>query len=214
MHIQPAAPAAAQTLEIDLPAGRHTLAYVLAGLPLVIITATLVTAALNQPPLPLLGLFLAVVASCSALALAAGQTVMGTKLTADRDGLQLKKFLDEQRYNWDQVEDVKVLAATGTFADDPFTEVNERIGIGLFLRGTDRVREHEFDADVILCAGTKEEAATLVKVVEKLQGFQKRLNAPMARPVVKKTRQANQRDQFRAQRSTNDMVAAMRNRAG
>lgn len=213
MHSQPASPAA-RTLELELPAARHTLAYVLAGLPGLIIAVLLAIAAINQPPLPLLALFLVVGVSCGALSLAAVQSIVGTKLIADSEGIKLNKFLDEQRYTWDQVESVKVLASTGTFGDDPFTEVNDRIGVGLFLRGLNRTRENEFDADLILCAGTKDHAAELVKIVEKLEGFKKRLSAPLARPIAKPTRQAHQREQFRSQRSTSDMVAAMRTRAG
>ena len=213
MTLQPAMPVAAKPLEIELPGAAHTLAYVLIALPAIIIALVLATAALTKPPLPLLGLLVVVGACCGALAFVASQHVSGTKLVADADGLILKRMFGEQRYNWEQVEGMKLLAATGTFSDDPFTEVNDRIGIGLFLRGEDRIRENEFDADVMLCAGSKEDAAQQLKYIEKLESFPKRQSAPMPRqPVRAAPRQPNQRREFRATPSTNDMVAAMRNK--
>ncbi len=48
--------------------------------------------------------------------------------------------------------------------DNALASPDDRIGVVLFVRGTDRQREHDLDADVELCAGDSTDMQAMMRI--------------------------------------------------
>jgi hypothetical protein len=141
---------------------------------LIIIMMALVLATELTPPVPLLVLFAIVAVCCAMTSLTAMQFMLGGELAFEPDGLVIKRLLSSETYPWRSIQSCKVMPATGTFGDDALAETNNRVGIGLFLHGTTRQRDHDLDADVIVTAGDKDEVQQLMRIVGKIEAGIKR----------------------------------------
>ncbi|MFT7576865.1 MAG: hypothetical protein ACI9XZ_003256, partial [Alphaproteobacteria bacterium] len=94
-------------------------------------------------------------------------------------------------------------------------------GVGLFIKGLDRSREHDLDADVILCAGSKNSLQPLMQIANKVDVALKRAKEPAGRGLARGP-QSSQQQPVRqrnpgARRPASakakvDPVAAFRNR--
>ena len=56
------------------------------------------------------------------------------------------------------------MPGTGTLGDNALASPDDRIGVVLFVRGTDRQREHDLDADVVLCAGDSTDMQAMMRI--------------------------------------------------
>lgn len=216
---KPAMPLANKN-EIELPGNMNPVLAMLGFLPMMTIIMIGLALAVEKTPIPLIILLLLVAGCCVMLSWAALQVLLGGKLTFDENGLTVHRLLSETHYPWGSIEGCKVMLATGTFGDDALVEMDERAGVGLFLRGLDRRREHDLDADVVLCAGARSRLQPLMQIANKVQAAIKRAEAPVRRPPTRAP-QGAQRQQFRQRRpgaakpaaAKEDPVAAFRNRA-
>lgn len=205
--------------EVELPGNLNPVLAVLGFLPVMTMILVALALAVEETPLPLMILLVLVIGCCAMLSLTALQVLLGGKLSFDDEGLTVHRFLSQQRYPWTSIEACKVMPATGTFGDNALSEIEERAGVGLFLRGLDRRRDHDLDADVVLCAGPKSKLQPLMQIANKVQAAIKRSQAPVKRAPARAP-QTRQRQQFRqrkpGQRPSNaakvDPVAAFRNR--
>lgn len=132
-------------------------------------------------PIALVGLLIAVMGSCGLLALSALNGVFPAGIEVSSDGLELRRLLGSQSFSWSEVEDVKLVPAPGTFADDPARGYASRIGIGLFLNETAKTREDANLADVVLCVGTDEHTDQLMRLVDRISMYRER-RAPKVAP--------------------------------
>ncbi|MGI9475721.1 MAG: hypothetical protein ACR2PI_03385 [Hyphomicrobiaceae bacterium] len=206
--------------EIELPGNMNPVLALLGFLPVMIIIMIALALAVENTPIPLMILLVLVCGCCVMLSWTALQVLLGGKLTLGEDSLTVHRFLSETSYPWGAIEGCKVMPATGTFGDDALVELDERAGVGLFLRGLDRRRDHDLDADVVLCAGSRSHLQPLMQIANKVQAGIKRAEAPVRRPPARAP-QSGQRQQFRQRRpaarkpaaAQADPVAAFRNRA-
>jgi len=188
-------------------------------LPMMTVILIALALAVEKTPLPLMVLLILVAGCCVMLSWTALQVLIGGKLTVDDDGLTVHRFLSQERYPWSSIEACKVTLATGTFGDDAFVEMDGRAGVGLFIRGLDRRREHDLDADVILCAGLRTHLQPLMQIANKVDAAVKRARVPMKRAPARAPH-SGQRQQFRQRQpgvrrpsaAKVDPVAAFRNR--
>lgn len=214
--------------EIELPGSMNPVLATLAFLPLMAIVLIALALAIEEAPIPLMILLAIVAGCCAMLSHTALKLMMAGKLKLDEDGITIERFLCEERYPWTSLEACKVMPATGTFGDDALIEADERAGVGLFVKGLDRQREHDLDADIVLCTGSKAHLQPLMQIAKKVQAAIKRAQQPVrrgpARPSARGPRQG-QSQQFRQQRQPGarrptaakpnekvDPVAAFRNR--
>lgn len=205
---------------IELPGNMHPVLALLAFLPLVTAIMIMLALFVEETPFPLIVLFVFVLGCCVLLSWTALQMLLGGKLTFDDAGLTVHRLFSTSHYPWPSVEGCKVMPATGTFGDDPLTEMKDRVGLGLFLRGLDRKREHDLDADEVLCAARSENVQRLMQIAGKVQTTLKQANGPAtrapSRPIVagmqrqSRTRQSGER---RTSSPPADPVKAFRNRA-
>lgn len=153
---------------------------VFAGLPCVVAVQVLVVLVMQSLPLPLMGLLVAVVASCIALAVLVVDQFLPVKMTLADDGLRVERTWGSAVYPWHTVDGAKVVGATGTLGDNPTQSVNQRFGLGLFLRiaGAEKERDKDDNADVILYAADNDEAASLIRMCDHINAFRARLGGP------------------------------------
>ena len=180
-------PAPRGQAEIELPGTINPVLAVLGFLPLMTIIMIALALAVEQTPMPLMILLLLVAGCCAMLSFTALQVLLGGKLTFDDEGLTVHRFLSEQRFPWPSIEGCKVMLATGTFGDDALAEIDNRTGLGLFIRGLDRVREHDLDADIVLCAGSKDRLQPLMQIASKVDAAAKRGQVPGRQVVGRST---------------------------
>jgi hypothetical protein len=93
----------------------------------------------------------------------------GTKLVLTQQGMKMSRLFGSKSYAWSEIEDIRIIAPTNTFGDNPLLEPGKRIGLGLFVANSSKVRDNEFDADVVLCAGGAPHADRLMSLVERLK---------------------------------------------
>ncbi|MFT5509697.1 MAG: hypothetical protein ACI89J_002784 [Hyphomicrobiaceae bacterium] len=207
--------------EVELPGNMNPVLATLAFLPMMAIVLIALALAVEETPIPLIVLFVFVVGCCGMLSWTALQAMLGGKVTFDEDGLTIHRLLAEQRYPWSSIEACKVMPATGTLGDDAFVDADDRAGVGLFIKGLDRSREHDLDADVILCAGSKNSLQPLMQIANKVDVALKRAKEPAGRGLARGP-QSSQQQPVRqrnpgARRPASakakvDPVAAFRNR--
>ncbi len=205
--------------EIELPGNMNPVLAMLGFLPIMTVILIALALALEETPIPLIVLLILVAGCCVMLSWTALQVLLGGKLTFDDEGLTVQRFLSEKCYPWSSIEACKVTLATGTFGDDALVDVDDRAGVGLFIRGLDRRREHELDADVVLCAGLRTHLQPLMQIANKVEAAVKRSQAPVKRAPAR-VPHSGQRQQFRQRQAGTrrpsaakaDPVAAFRNR--
>jgi hypothetical protein len=94
------------------------------------------------------------------------------------------------------------MPGTDTLGDDAFTDPSDLVGVGLFVRGPDRVRDHHLDADVVLCADDRDNVQAMMRIaqpvekaVDRSKGYSKRRPAqpmPAAQTAGRPLRQNRQ----------------------
>lgn len=213
--------------EIELPGSMNPVLATLAFLPMMAILLIALSLAVEEAPILLMILLAIVGICCAMLSYTALKLMMGGKLTFDDNGITVQRFLSEETFPWSSVEACKVMPATGTFGDDALLEADDRAGVGLFIKGLDRRREHDLDADVVLCSGSKAKLQRLMQIANKVQAAIKRSQEPVRRAPARPSGRGprpGQSQQFRQRQAGGprpaagkskppaDPVAAFRNR--
>lgn len=208
--------------ELELPVRMHPVIAMLAFLPMMALILILLTLVVEKtPPIPLLVLFTAVAGCCVMLSWTALKTMLGGRLTLTSEGLKVNHLLSEVIYPWPMIDACKVMPATGTFGDDALVEPEDRVGLGLFLKGSQRERAHPLDADVVLCAGDKVDVQVMMRLAARVDSTLQKANAHGRRPAANTTvpgalgLSPNSQRQARRPRGQTaaDPVAEFRNRA-
>jgi hypothetical protein len=108
---------------------------------------------------PLLGI---VMIFAAALMFQALKQTRPTKLVLGPSALEVTGPDGKQKYPWGKIESVRVVGAVGCFGDDPFTPIEKRIGLGLFIKNGPEGRLEASEADAILAVGKQDEGARFV----------------------------------------------------
>ena len=161
------APGQGETLE--LPGRLHVVLGVLAVLPILIIIMTIAGLVLEPQPILLIIILTVVMGCCALVSWQAISVIAGGSLEFMADGLKVKRLFQEEVYPWGALEACKVMPATGTLGDDALADTADRVGVGLFLRGLQRPREHDLDADVVLCAGDRSNVQAMMRIAQRVQ---------------------------------------------
>ncbi len=164
-----AAQAAVKQDTLELPGRLHAVVGILAFLPMMVIALTVVGLILEPQPILLIGILTLVLGSCVMLSWQALSIILGGELEFMPEGLKVKRLFQEQIYPWGTLEYCKVMPATGTLGDDALAPPEDRVGVGLFVRGLDRAREHDLDADVVLCAGDRDNVQAMMRIAQRVQ---------------------------------------------
>ena len=221
MTLKSSAPASSEPIELPIPGRLHPVLALLAFLPMMMIILIVMALTVeHSPPIPLIILLGVVLICCALLSWTALCTMLGGKLVIGPEGLTVRRLLSQTLYPWHEIDACKVTPATGTFGDDALSEAEQRVGLGLFLRNVAREREHDLDADVVICAGDKIDVQTLMRMASKVQAALKRSRNRAAQPPAQVAAPNESRNQFkkRAARPTRkappaDPVAQFRKRA-
>ena len=206
--------------EVEIPGSMHPVLAMLTFIPIMaVILITLALMVERAPPFSLFILLSAVIVSCVWLAASSLQVMLGGKVRFEDDGVRVSYLFSDTTYPWATLDGCKVTLATGTLGDDSLVEADDRAGVGLFIRNSQRRRVHDLDADVVLCAGVKGNLQPLMQLASKVDAAIKRQHgAPRGLPGVA-ARAPSPKFNWRPgkARPTNapkaDPVASFRNRA-
>ena len=154
---------------LELPGRMHPVLGVLAFLPIMIIIVGILALILETPPPLFMAIFVAVLVSCAIISWQALAIMLGGSLEFMPEGLRVKRLFQEQVYPWRTLEKCQVMPGTGTLGDDALARPEERVGVGLFVRGSGRHREHDLDADVVLCAGDSGNVQAMMRIAQRVQ---------------------------------------------
>lgn len=166
---------------LELPGRMHPVLSALAIVPLAIVVLAVAGMALTPPPIPLIIILLVLIGCCLGLSWQAASHIMGGKLKMTPEGLKVSRLFREEIFPWASIEKCKVMPATGTFGDNPLSDAGQRVGVGLFLRDLPRKRDHDLDADVVLCAGDKENVQSMMRVAQRVQNAKERIEVASRR---------------------------------
>ena len=188
---------APRATRLPLPARRHAVLFGLLLLPASIILAIgAIIASQSQLAPTLLALMLILGASQFALIFLALQYWFDAELVVTDEGLTVRRFMNSETYPWPDVASIEVTPATGTLLDNPFCTLEQRIGVGLTLRGTVKSSKETAKADVIIAACDASHAIRMMQLAERIQHSQAVQSSLRLRRQPPKVRQANQKDQF------------------
>lgn len=164
-------------------AGRPSwLAIVLAVVPALVVLQSLYVLAVKPVPVILVVLLIAMMLACGLLGAKALEGVLPTSVALTQHGIDVSRTFGSQTYAWHEIEDIKLVPAPGTMADDPNRSLANRIGIGLFLKAKSKDREDDNLADVVLFVGTDEDTSQLMGIMERITAFRARKLGPARGP--------------------------------
>ncbi|MEL6871906.1 MAG: hypothetical protein AAFO62_03730 [Pseudomonadota bacterium] len=139
--------------KIRLPGRFHPFLIVLALVGLVLGSTTSILFVTNELPIfmfPLLGI---VALSAFATTVVCIGFMLGKTLEFTTHELIVHAMTGNEKYRWVDIEALKVVGASGSFGDNPFTVMEKRISLALFNKGGREGRAEAHEADVILASG-------------------------------------------------------------
>ncbi|MEM8976298.1 MAG: hypothetical protein AAGD43_29890 [Pseudomonadota bacterium] len=187
---------------LPLPARRHPIIIGLLLLPVSILIAIAATVSAQPQMEPsLLALIVLLGFSQLALICLALQHIFSAELVMDGETLTIKKFMNTETYAWRDIAKIDVTPATGTLLDNPFCPMEQRIGVGLIMHGSEKSSK-DATADVIVAACDTSHTIRMMQLAERIQQFQYSLSSPSARRLPLRAKQANQKTQFTSRQTT------------
>lgn len=162
------AQAGTESTVIELPGARNTFLMVLMAIAAGLVGTITVLILRGQLPIYMVAMLLVVAAGCIAMLAVILDQFVGAKLTVTDDTIAVSRLIGGDVYPWHRIEEIKVIAPTNSLGDDPFAEQTKRLGLGLFLSDSKRIRDTSLDADVVLCAVPEQRVELLISLVERL----------------------------------------------
>lgn len=174
-----AAPAAPDPEALEFAARPNWLALMLAIVPALVVLQSLYVLVVKPVPIGLVLLILVTMGACGLVAAKAIESLMPTSVQLTEQGVDVNRTFGSQSFAWHDIEDIKLVPAPGTFADDPNRGLASRIGIGLFLKETAKDREDANVPDVVLFVGTDEDTSQLLGLMERIGRHRTRKAVPV-----------------------------------
>jgi len=163
-----------ETLEITPATGPIAIALaMLCALAVCAITFVLLT---RSVPLPLIALLLTAAAMLLQLTLAASQALWPIHLLLDDNGLSIKLLLGTTKYPWSDVAAIRLVHSGGTLADDPRSDADDRLAVGLFLKSSKAGKGADPEPDVLICTAHRAQASELMKITDHANAYARRLS--------------------------------------
>lgn len=175
------ASAESQDEVVEFTGSMSWLAIALAVVPALVVLQSAYVLVVKPVPWPLIALLLAVMGSCAMLAAKALEGILATTVKLSPQGIDITRTLGSQSLSWMDIEDIKLVPAPGTFADNPGHNLASRIGIGVFLRANAKDREDPNLADEVLFVGSEEDTSRLLGIMERINLHRNR-KLPRAAP--------------------------------
>ena len=166
---------------LERPGRMHPVLGVLAFQPIMIIILGILALILETPPPLFMAIFASVLVCCAIISWQALAIMLGGSVEFMPEGLKVKRLFQEQIYPWRTLEKCSVMPGTGTLGDDALARPEDRVGVGLFVHGGDRQREHDLDADVVLCTGDSSNVQAMMRVAKRVQKAIERADADARR---------------------------------
>lgn len=174
------APAAAGTEALEFVAKANWLTLALAIVPGLAVLQSVYVLMVKPVPVLLILLLVGVIAACGLLAMKALEGVLPTSVVLTPEGVEIARTFGRQSFKWHEIEDIKLVPAPGTMADDPNRNSASRIGVGLFLKETAKARVDDNNADVVMFVGTDDDTAQLMGIMERINAARTRKLGPVA----------------------------------
>lgn len=162
------APAEAGPEALEFAAKPGWLALTFAIVPALVVLQSAYVLMVKPVPVLLIILLVAVMAACGLLAAKALEGVLPTQVQFTAEGIEIAKTFGAASYKWHEIEDIKLVPAPGTLADDPNRASAQRIGVGLFLKENAKDRIDPNHADFVLFVGTDDDTAQLLGIMERI----------------------------------------------
>lgn len=141
----------------------------------------------------------------TALAAIALETLNGTIIRLDGNGIKVERLLSAHTYPWGEVTKVAAVPAPGSLADESAGELGA-VGIGLFLHTSRKPRLDHLDADAIIEAAPNSRTDLILRAIEIIQAYRQRV-AGRANVRAKLTGPANPaQGQFRRPRAAGGAI--------
>lgn len=176
-------------------------------------------AVVNKLPLFLIVPLAVAVLSAGILVLESLKQFLPQAITIRHDGLSVARGPFSQTYAWRDIQEIKLIAGTGTLGDDPLAKTAERLGLGLFLRqetapkrtarngaktkGSGSGAAHASaskdpeTADVIIGVGSVAQASAMVAICERLTSARKAASGAKTRRGYGRPPATGKRGEFR-----------------
>jgi hypothetical protein len=136
------------------------------------------------------------------LAYLTAQSLWGTTLKLDADGIAIERFFDKSAYPWHEIADVRVVYSGGMLNDNPRAEEEERLALGVYLKGGLAGSLDDRDPDIILCGASAKFAAQLGRLADTIRRNRTRHTAKPTGP-QNRGRTAAQSPEFRRRAGSN-----------
>lgn len=155
-------------------------------LPLLVVTGVAWVMLASNVSLILLALLGAVLASSIALAMISMRLIGPVTLTLDRNGLEMERLLERKRFDWRDIAELRLVAAGGSFADDPAADGMKRVGIGVYLLASQVPGEAEIEADAIIVTTSSSQVISLQSLLTTILQYKMRAMSGGAAPTQRR----------------------------
>jgi hypothetical protein len=135
------------------------------------LAATAMVMFLKQVPYVLIAILLVAAIMVSQLAVLLLQTLWGTTLKIDAEALTIVRLFKTVAYPWHEVADIRLSYSGGMLNDKPRSDEEDRLAVGLFLKGGVSQSPKDRDADLVLCTAPSSAAQQLTRLVETLKRY-------------------------------------------
>lgn len=178
------APAETHNEAVEFAASPSWLAIALAIVPALVVLQCVYVLVMKPVPWALIVLLVLVMGTCGVLAMKALEGVLATNVKLGPDGIVVARTFGSKSLSWMDIEDIKLVPAPGTFADNPGHNLASRIGIGVFLRANAKDREDANLPDEVLFVGSEEDASRLLGIMERINAHRSRKLPRAAAPRI------------------------------
>jgi hypothetical protein len=153
-------------------------------------------------PIPLMGLLVIAAISAGWLSLIALESLLATTVRMDKDGLTVCRLLGDVTVPWLDFGGAKLIPSVGMLSDDPSAAASGRLAVGLFVKSRKEPRAHELDADIVVYGASEAHATSLLRLVDRIDGFKSTIGAGLGDPTrrIRKAAPIAQPTAFRRQR--------------
>lgn len=158
-----------ETIEINPSTG--VIALLLSGLGVLSIAAIGFLLLTKSVPLPLIALLITTAAMLIQLTLYSMQALTPTHMRLDDSGLTMQRLLGTVTHPWADIATIKLVHSGGDLSDDPRSDVEDRIAVGLFLKSSKSTGDQDPDPDALICTGQREHARRLIQIVELVNAY-------------------------------------------
>lgn len=130
----------------------------------------------------LIGLLVLCGGSAAWLGAVALQSLLPTRVVMSRERLLISRLLGEDKFEWIDVGEAKLVPSVGALSDDATGDASGRLAVGLFLKSRKAPRAHDLDADVIIYGAAETHLSALVRLVDHINDYKSTIGSGLPDP--------------------------------